>query len=258
MYDLIQKRDYFCPSRYVSGRISEYDIRACNINMLKYYGMISDELYNYLSVIPKIDREIYIGNMMREDKKIYDTISKGIKEFKVKLASTNNIQDKEIVRIANDAVYVNRPIDLFTTVFDNIEFKQKGIYSSVVKLNKSTIIFLSKDMYGNSIVDVKGIGDNDVLHQNYMISIIVTVINTMEMSSAKDALALLNDIYKDYVSLKLDKGCYREFNSISMYKYKHSNYGAFYIEDINDIDISYNLYILRELWSIIIERSKIS
>jgi hypothetical protein len=87
-----------------------------------------------------------------------------------------------------------------------------------------------------------------------MLSIIVSIINTMEKSSVKDALALLNDIYKDYVNLRLDKGFYREFNSSSLYKYKDLDYGAYYIDNINDIDISYNLSILRELWSILIEQ----
>ena len=255
MYELIQKRDYYCPSRYIRGRITEYDIKACNINMLLYYDQISIDTYNFLNNIPKYDREVYIGNMIKENPDIYKVIANGIKEFKTKLAEANNISDNEIIRIANDAVFINRSIDLQITQFDNILFANKGTYSSALKiLDKHTIVFVGNDNYGNNIVEVKGLGDNAILHQNYMLSIIVSIINTMEKSSVKDALALLNDIYKDYVNLRLDKGFYREFNSSSLYKYKDLDYGAYYIDNINDIDISYNLSILRELWSILIEQ----
>lgn len=252
---IITSINYFCPSRYVSGRIVEYDIKSANINILKKANLISDDDYFYLSSIPKIDREIYIGLLEQKDKKYSDAIKNGIKDSKLLLAINNDLQSKEIVRIANDAVYVNRPVDLQFTIFDNIVFKHNNIYSSVIKLG-FVIIFIWYDNNGNMNMDVKGLGDNDYLHQNYMLSIIGSIINLAERSSVADALQLFSSIYQDYVNLRLDKECYREFNSASKYRYKNSKFLLLDIDNINDIDINYNLSILRELFSILIENYK--
>ena len=56
--------------------------------------------------------------MIKEDKKIYNIIQKGIKESKVQLFDANDIKSYEVIRIANDAVYVNRINGLKYTEFD--------------------------------------------------------------------------------------------------------------------------------------------
>ena len=138
---IVSKLSYFTPSRYISGRIVEYDIKSANITMLKVANVISEETYQYLQSLPKMSREIEIGLLIKSNPAIFKAISSGIEKYKLKFAEANNIDENRIVRVANDAIYLNTPVDLKYTIFDNIvEFKKKSIYDVAIKIN-NVIIF---------------------------------------------------------------------------------------------------------------------
>ncbi len=265
---LASKQNYFCNSRFISGRIIEYDLRAANISMCRQYGIINDDYYRYLLNSDKQYREEFIGWQIRkemqesgnrsaiEGSKTYNTIYEGIKKAKLQLFEANNIQPEEVVRIANDAVYINRSSDLVYTKFSEfIEFRKKIVADTVIKLSPTLIIFYWSNVDGLNI-EVKGIGDESKiqLHQNYMLSFIGSVLLTYERAGVTDAIHLIEDFYNDYLNRKLDIRFYRELNSISLYKIINSGYYLEDISDINVIDISYNANIIRELWKIIISK----
>ena len=165
--EIMMKQNYLHPSRYISGRIVEYDIKSANISTLRMQNIISEEDYIRLSNMPKINREIEIGLMIKNDKEIYNYIQKGIKSAKLALAKANSIDIESICRIANDAVYINSVSNLQRTKFgDYIEFKQKSEFNIMLTL-LNVIIFCKFMDDGNIDVDIKGIGDNMALHQNY-------------------------------------------------------------------------------------------
>lgn len=249
--ELIQRVNYITPLKLVSGRIVEYDIKAANINTLKQAGKISDEVYRSLLASDKRIREITIGKMISKDPSIYTTISKGIKDAKYQLCDSNDIRSDEIVRIANDAVYVNRSYDLKNTDFGYIHFKEKGVYSVVLHLN-DIIVFYWNDSNGINI-ETKGLGKLEYLHQNYMLSMIGSSIYLFEQVGIEDTLKYITNFYKQYISRSLPIEYYRELNSGSYYSiinsgFKISNASN---EDISMIDISYNLNITRELYTTI-------
>lgn len=265
--DLATKTSYFCDNRFIIGNIQEYDIRAANISMCREYGIIDDENYNYMLSINKQFREEFIGLQIKKEKEesdnssayeaslTYRTIYDGIKNAKIQLFTANNILPSEVVRIANDAVYVNRPNLLMYTKFGNfIEFKLKMIAHMAIKLMPSLIIFFWTDNNGINI-DVKGINDEaKLLHQNYMLSFIGSVLLTYERAGIMDAIHLIQDFYKDYINRNLDKEFYREFNGNSFYKIINSDYSLYEIDDISKIDISYNANLITELWKILLSK----
>lgn len=259
---LASKDSYFAPLRYITGRIVEYDIKSANISMLKKYGIINDEYYNYLSNLPKNIREVEIGLRIRDEQQYssdhssitYTTISNGIKEAKRMLFDSNDIKYDEVIRIARDAVYINRQFDLQYTVFDNvIEFRKKVVADAVIKLSNSLIIFFWHNENGLNL-DIKGLGNNEYLHQDYMLSFIGSVLLTAERAGISDALNLISSFYKDYINRTLDIRFYRELNPDSLYKIEYSNYYVSLPNSANDIDISFNANIIRELWSILINK----
>ena len=131
---LAKQINYNCQNRYLSGYITEYDIRQANINILYKNNIIDKKYYDYLVHVPKIQREIIVGNLIKEDKNKYSIIQKGIKEAKCLLFEANNIKEYEVVRIANDAVYVNRVNGLKYITFDGIEFVPKSISTNYLRL----------------------------------------------------------------------------------------------------------------------------
>lgn len=260
--DIINKQNYITPSRYISGRIIEYDIKAANISILRQKNIISQEQYEYLNNLPKINREIEIGLMEKQDYSIYETLQDGIIEAKHDLISFNKIDEDQIIRIANDAVYINSDIDLkFTKFGDFVEFRNKSEYNVFCKLN-NLVIFCKFLDNGDINLDIKGLDKTNTvleIHKNYMASIIVSTIVLLERSGIQSAIDYLSKICENYIKRKLPIEFYREFNNDCVYKLvqmnSFANFGISSVSesDINLIDISYNYSILRELWSILLE-----
>lgn len=253
---LAKSTSYITPMRYVSGRIVEYDIASANITMLHMYGKIDSYTYNYLKSLPKYNREIEVGLLIKSDISYYNIIRDGIIDAKRVLFNSNNIDPASVVRIANDAVYINSSVDLKYCQFNDVVFKKKSVSSAMLKLDKLIIFFWYNDDGLN--IDVKGMNEMvQSLHSEYLLSIIAEAIYIMERVSMDDALKFVGDFYKDYINLKLPKEYYRELNPQSLYHFKNSNFYLSSIESVYDLDINYNLYIIRELWSIILERYNI-
>lgn len=262
MSDIAKNMNYLTPSRYISGRIIEYDLKAANISILRDKQIITQDRYEYLLNLPKINREIEIGLMEKDNYSIYEQLQNGIIEAKDNLIKFNKIDDDQIVRIANDAVYINSELNLKYTKFgDFTEFRIKSINNIFCKLN-NLIIFCNFLDSGNINIDIKGLDkDNKVLelHKDYMISVIISTIALLERSGIQDAISYLSEICEKYIKRELPVEFYRELNKESSYRLIQMNsFAIFNIDmvsqaDINYIDISYNYNILRELWSILFE-----
>lgn len=261
--DTIQKINYITPVRFISGRIVEYDMASANISTMREANIISQERYDYLSKLPKIMREREVGLMEKDDPGIYTKIQEGIRNAKLQLVDSNNITNIDsIIRVANDAVYINSNIDLKYTKFgEYIFFKKKSEYNNMTNLGKA-IIFLNYLPDGNISVDVKGIGDKLYLHENYILNIFVSTIVLLERSGIEASIDYLTRMVEDYLQLRLPVGYYREFDSISTYRVKTNNsfleqmgFGLpeAFEQDKFSLDINYNYNLLRELWSILID-----
>lgn len=249
---LAETTSYVIPFRYVSGRITEYDIVSANISILHMYGEIDDTYYEYLKQLPKHDREVEIGKWIAEDKSIYDTIQKGIIAAKYKLFTENGIAPESVVRIANDAVYINQDYDLKKTTFEEITFKKKLVSSSMMNLNN--LLFFYRYEKEEIYLEVIGLGkEAKMLHADYMLSFIGTIMHLVERVSVTEALQYLSSFYEDYVNLKLERGFYRELNSVSSFRLKGTGFLLYEIKNFYEIEIGYNLYLIRELWSILLE-----
>lgn len=260
--NIVSNTEYSNPSRYISGRIIEYDMKAANISCLMENNCITDEYYNYLNSMPKREREIQVGMDRITNPEFSTIINKTVKAAKIELVKANDISPSSIVRVANDAVYINTPIDLNITRFGNyLEFRPKGIYSVYVKINR-VIIFLNL-LDNNSVdIDIKGIGKNMELHSNGILSVIATTVMLTERDSIQSGLNYISSIIEEYINLRLPMEFYREFNAESCYRLIQTNkyskvdiLGLRYLDESykDKINIQYNLAVLREFWSILVE-----
>lgn len=249
----------------INANIYEYDIRACNVSVLRAYGKITEQEYQNFLMMDKQLREATIGNMERAENKTlghsptHNLITAGTKEAKQKLFELNNIKNENVVRIASDAVFVNVPYPLmYTTVpvgyNGSVTFKQNGPWHAMIKCNSVLVFF--KRLDGAFDVVVKGINDVKVpLHASFL-SFLAETVNNMERMPKNDVLRLFKEFYDSYVSLTLPIGYYREFNSNSCFRIKNSAIGSIFDIDEshrNLIDINYNLFILRDLYKTIMK-----
>lgn len=255
--NLWSKREYLANARFImSVNITEYDMSKANISTLLYKNKITEEQYSYLFSLPKMQREISIGLMIKQNPSLWEDIESGIIEGKQKLFIANNILDNEVIRISNDAVYILRNSNLIYTKFGPLQFIPKSRYSMFVRLADLVIFF--KNELGDIDIDVKGLGKEQIpLHENFMLTFIGNLLYLINTSPLKQSIEYFNEFYFKYLNRQLDVGFYRELNSGSMYTVNaprgNGIFGFSEANDISKIDISYNAGILRELYGILSE-----
>lgn len=231
--------------------IREYDISKANINVLYAKGVINKDLYYSLYSADRMERQIYIGKMIRNNEKIQEILSNGITEYKQRFFEANNITDNDIISIKNDAVFILNKVPQILT-FDNVSFALKNTYTSFMRINELEIYY-GYDM-NDEVIDIKGIKDSDLeMYHMEFLNILITFFNLMQRSGAQSTLEYITAIINQYVNLELPIGCYRRFRSSNDYSLNSltTAYGVTWLPDNmqnkRSIDISYNLNLLRTM-----------
>lgn len=254
---LYKQVNYHADIDYFSGYIVEYDLRKANISALLTRGIINQNTYNYLLNADKQYREVYIGNMIKQDKNIYKEIQAGIIDAKRQFIAINDIKDEEILEIRNDAIYLltDRPIQ--QQVSDYYFFAKKSFFTFYFKFYFNKDFFYRFDSNSEKdIIEIKGINDEKLaLHQDYFLKFIADTIYGIERSSTEEVLNRCNEFYTAYVNRQLDIGFYREFNAESCYRISMKD-KSFLLAAAGEnnkpyIDINYNLRILRDLMKVV-------
>lgn len=240
----------------INNIIREYDISKANISILRQYNVIDDSLYNKLYKSDKLYRNIYIGNLCK-DESISNILSNGFIESRKILFTRNNINKNDILSIKKDAIYTIDK-ELKYTTFGYINFNCKNTYTIFMKLCNLEIYYMDNiiDNKVNINIDVKGINDNLLpLHQNGILGFICDVCYKLLRNPIQDIVKYISNFYDDYVNRRLDICYYRDLDMYSLYTI-NTKYTSFKLKNIsydmiNIIDINRNLQILRDLLYII-------
>ena len=254
--NLWENTNYLMKIPYLISTIREFDMSKANITALLYTGTIDRNMYNYLLNLPKQMREMYVGNMIANNKEIWDNgVSKGIKEGKRLLFKKNAIKDDEILSIKNDAVFLigNRQID---SIIDPFIFSMKNVYDIFLYANHIEIYYGTDKLTGREVFDVKGVADTSLpYHIDYMINFLCDLCSILISGNINEALDYFNKFYNQYITCKLPVGYYREFNSDSKFimKTRLAGYGVDSIrpDQLGMVDMSYNLLFLRDIYGIL-------
>ena len=250
--NLWSKTNYLAPYPcIINNYITEYDISKANINILLYYNVIDQNLYDTLYNMDKMSREIYVGKMERSNPDITKIKAKGIEEFRHRFFEANQLENKDILAIKNDAIFVIGK-ECGYTQFDNILFNRSNVYTCYMNIGRLEVYYSFDPMSGNELLDIKGIKDSKLeLHRECMVSHLCDLFYRLQTSSIEDAIKCNSDLLECYLSRSLPKGFYREFNAESRYRF-NSSFNVFTVDDITDnevkfVDISTNLNVLRNI-----------
>jgi hypothetical protein len=222
-----------------SNDIIEYDIQSAGFNICREFKLLPVETLNRLEAMGKLERSIELGYIQKADSEFTIQLNNGFKEARKLFFEANHIKNNDILSIKKDAIYVLKVCN--NTNFGHIKFVPKNKYSSYIYLNKLEFYI------GNEKMDIKGIHTNKLeLHREYMLSFIYDILKSIESSHTKRfSINKLVKFSNNYKSKKLDINFYRELNTVSKYRLKDTvNKRKIYlddIQDINEIDISYNL-----------------
>lgn len=140
----------------INTLITEYDIQRCHPSCM--YFIKGPEFYKQLIAMPKLDSNVLIGKMIRED----PTLTKKIGDIKLKyfneFCKVNNIKESNFISSTVDSMLLvnKKPLK---TKFENgvINFRNKdGEFTSYVRLSFGREIEILYDGMANN-VRVKGV-----------------------------------------------------------------------------------------------------
>jgi hypothetical protein len=126
----------------------------------------------------------------------------------------------------------------------------------MINLN-GVILFIA--LFGDNYdVDVIGINDNLVPFHEKFISFVCDLVYRIERVGIDDAIKFYQEFYELYINHKLDLEYYREFNTDSCYTTIGAlKFGLWSIDSLDNIDTGYNLFLLRQIWTILLQMVKL-
>ena len=176
----------------------EYDIRKCNISVLRTLNIIDDDTYKRLYA-PRMERQVFVGKMMRDTKGLSREYRDFVKRCVLRFKSINNLDDKDIIEVVHDAVWVSSEL-LNTKLSKYIEFVCKR--KSTCTWNIEKIVFYYDSLTGNFFQ--RGLGDTDSI----WFEVIKKAMRMAEFSQQKEVYKYIHSFKKDYILKNLDDRYY--------------------------------------------------
>ena len=253
---LYEENRYIAPYKYLINRdIREYDISKANISILRESNVMDDSKYQYFYNLPKKEREIKIGLMIRKDRNIQNILNSGFVESRRIFFEKNDINDMNILYIDKDSITTIDQLVNSPQISKYIYFSNKNKYTSFYRLGG--IDFLYYNDNSNETFRFKNVNKDFILenHKEYLIDFLLSLAYTAQ-NNLLDAINMITIFYEQYTNLKLEFGFYKEFNQSSNFKIlSNSNVYQWYSTAISQsmisketLDISYNAWLLRELY----------
>ena len=213
--------DYFRRSSYILSRtpiidrITEYDIKSANTTMLRRSKMIKEKDLRAIEALPKHDREVLIGHMIKQDPSIGKVIRGGIVDAKRMLFQANGVQTDEIQAIRSDAVFIIGR-KLRNREFGPILFREHT-YSMYMKL-EGVEYYYDRAENTASIKGIRSSITDEEDHQNGMVKFMTTVMEYL-CKGRRDALRrYLIEFSEAYKAKELPLCYYREMSNLNAYR----------------------------------------
>lgn len=257
---IADKQLYKAPYLYlVNVWLKEYDLAKANISILYEEGIISESQYKNFYNMPKQEREVSIGCMIRDNKDLYKVIQEGLRKARNTFLSANHIDDMNVLYIDNDSMTIIEPKNdnvvqnHYTTRFSKvIEFKMKNVYTSLYRLKDVDFLYYnnhsSEERYR---VKYASIAEK---HTDGFLEFLLALANEAESSgNVLSVLQMIRYVHSQYLRGELNIEFYREFNQSSKYRFKQTTAAYMYStdvapRDIKCLDISYNALLIMELY----------
>lgn len=188
----------------VNTLITEYDIQRCHPSCM--YFIKGPEFYNELISMPKLESNIRIGKMMREDPNLSQQIGEIKLRFFNEFCKVNNIKDSNFLSSTVDSMLLvnKKPLK---TKFENgvINFRNKdGEFTSYIRLSFGREIEILYDGMNNN-VRVKGVNEEYISGNPTFMRLFKQLLMLLENAnnlSTQELLRKTNYIRSKYINSK--------------------------------------------------------
>jgi predicted transcriptional regulator len=247
----IWKRSLYTKNvHWIIHEIFEYDIAKANISLLKAAGIISAAEFNMYSQMPKLQRQIAIGNLQRNPV-FAKCLANGFERARMNLVTANNLEDDDILSIRKDAIYSLKKLDVID--FGDVHFTLRNKFSIMIKAKGLDIYYFYNDMTDDMYIEVKGISDDKLHYHEAMLSAIGTWLKMVLSGKTDDVLLDMIQFMHKYERYQLPTEFYREFNSYSMFRFGQFGCLDTVPESPQCLNINHNRDLLRDIFEIIVE-----
>lgn len=192
----------------LSSNIFEYDIESANACALKL--LKGEQLYLDLINLPKEERVIRVGNMMKSEPRLYNQVENILINWRNEFIHINKIKKENIIETTRDSVLVKNTIPTQTKLQGYVNFRTKGEeYSSYIFLTPQLRL-----LYDNlrRKIKIKGVKDEYVDNSKFVKKILVPIFQALEQSISVGyitSFAALKRCRENYL-LATDMEIYRE------------------------------------------------
>lgn len=202
---------------FIISDIYEYDMRRGGLSIIKEKQLLSEDEIKKLESMDKFESNKAIGVMEITNKELKKEHNAGFREYRLLFGEMNDLTDDNIISVKKDAIFCTKYCSE-TKIGKYIEFREKNQYHAFLRLPGKP----GKELYWNSYtgdIDVKGIKDELVLlHKDYLLKSISTVIRKLSSYDIAGAKTTLVKLMNDYKFRRLPAGYYREFNVDSKFR----------------------------------------
>ena len=221
--------------------IREYDMVDAGLSIIKEFKLLPPDKINELSMFPKKERNIAIGKLNGKDKELSRKFHESFKLMMQKFFEINEIEEDHVLSIKRDAVFLKGKIARKTKLSKHIHFKLKHKFTSYINLNGVECYYNSD----NDNLTVKNIGTNAYKFEGGILSIIkeyALIKEKIGKTKNSSVYVKLMTLRKEYITRRLSKENYREFNMDAVYRLFTFTYTMDDIEgfDLMEVDITYN------------------
>lgn len=203
----------------LASNVSEYDISKANACALKF--LKGDHIYNELISIPKEERVIRVGKMMKVEPDLYNKIERLLINWRNEFININNIKKENIIEITRDSVMIKNVIPSVTSLHNGIiEFQTKGEeYSSYIYIDEQKRILFDGL---RKKIRIKGIDNKYTLESKFVKKCLIPLLQALEEFSSigfHNAFRKLQTIKVSYINSD-DYEIYRELNNKNLFTYR--------------------------------------
>ena len=233
---------------YFRGSIYEYDIVMAGFSMLRKANKLTEEELLTLPNEKKENRNIYIGNLMKENPELIDVVDKGLLKTLNKFLQLNDIQKNQIISVKRDSIFSTKKASVIQ-LKGGIDFRLANKFSGFFNFPQGIEMYYTNNINGvvNNIT-IKGLSDNKKeKHQFGIINLIKELLEIIEVNNNSNTLVdKLNKIKINYLNKVYPIEYYREFNRKSCFRSLESiNDGRILFDELSEdfkekIDVQYN------------------
>jgi hypothetical protein len=208
--------------------ITEYDMTNAGINILRYNNVFSQEDYDRLNSMGKLEKNILVGKFLKNNPQISEALMNEFITIRKELFEANDIEDDDILSIKKDAVFVinKRMNNLKLNEF--YEFQEKNRYDSYINID-------GKEFYHKPerVFDVKGFSKTvKEFHKDWLFKKVEEFVYLDGMNEKDYLFKSLIEFKYHFLNRDLPKEYYFDV-STGNYLF-NANQKMLYLEDITD------------------------